>query len=166
MPTVELRVKVYPVGSESVSEIRSWIPHTFIIVTGPDGSERGYGLAPAIDGQLIGEGKIYNDIEHRYNSTTGKIELTDDGYARLMAFIRSSELNPPWYYLPFGSQCANWAVKALVEAGIPALASPNLLPDDIVRDISETLVWPDSSQSAAPPDHALSEARGPGEVEH
>ncbi|MCK6434442.1 MAG: hypothetical protein L6Q68_15620, partial [Aquabacterium sp.] len=87
MPTVELRVKIYPAEDEPLLHYRSWIPHTFIIVTAPDGSERGYGLAPAIEGNLIGEGKIYNDFEHRYNSTTGKIELTDDGYARLMAFI-------------------------------------------------------------------------------
>ncbi|MCC7152910.1 MAG: RTX toxin, partial [Rubrivivax sp.] len=58
-----------------------------------------------------------------------------------MDFINRSQNNPPSYYLPFGSQCANWAVKALTEAGIPAIASPNLMPDNFLRDLFETIIW-------------------------
>lgn len=132
MPSVELRVDTG--GSD-------WIPHSFIVVTGPDGVERGYGLAPREHGTLTGDGKIYDDTNHEYNATTGKLDLSDAEYSRLMDFINRSEQNPPPYYLPFGSQCANWAVKALVEAGIPAIASPNLLPDNFIRDLFETIVW-------------------------
>ncbi|MBV8270743.1 MAG: hypothetical protein JO067_00565 [Cupriavidus sp.] len=58
-----------------------------------------------------------------------------------MVFINRSIESPPPYYLPFGSQCANWAVQALIEAGVPAVASPNMIPDNILRDIAETIVW-------------------------
>ncbi|MDT3718864.1 calcium-binding protein, partial [Pseudomonas oryzihabitans] len=132
MASVELRVDVG--GSD-------YIPHAFLIVTGPDGVERGYGFAPAEHGSLAGSGKIYDDTYHEYNSTTGKLELSSQEYSRLMDYIRESEANPPPYDLPFGSQCASWAVKALVEAGIPAFASPNMYPDNILRDIFETIVW-------------------------
>jgi hypothetical protein len=60
---------------------------------------------------------------------------------RLMDYIQKSTENPPPYYLPYGSQCATWAFKALTEAGIPALASPNMFPDDFLRDLFETIIW-------------------------
>uniref|UniRef100_UPI0025886FA5 hypothetical protein n=2 Tax=Nitrosomonas TaxID=914 RepID=UPI0025886FA5 len=117
------------------------IPHTFIIVTGPDGIERGYGFAPRQPGTFTGDGKIYDDTNHEYNRTTGKISLDVDSYGRLMDYIQKSTENPPPYYLPYGSQCANWAFKAFTEAGIPALASPNIFPDNFLRDLFETIVW-------------------------
>jgi hypothetical protein len=58
-----------------------------------------------------------------------------------MDYIQKSTENPPPYYLPYGSQCATWAFKALTEAGIPALASPNMFPDDFLRDLFETIIW-------------------------
>jgi len=117
------------------------IPHTFIVVTGPDGVERGYGFAPRESGSLTGDGKIYDDTNHEYSQTTGKIPLDADSYGKLMDFIQKSTENPPPYYLPYGSQCANWAFKALTEAGIPAMASPNMFPDNFLRDLFETIIW-------------------------
>jgi hypothetical protein len=48
MYSVEMRVDVG--GADG-------IPHTFIVVTGPDGVERGYGFAPRDPGALAGDGK-------------------------------------------------------------------------------------------------------------
>ena len=45
MPSIEIRVDIG--GSD-------FIPHTFVVITGSDGQERGYGLAPAIYGTLTG----------------------------------------------------------------------------------------------------------------
>ncbi|QRR33346.1 hypothetical protein JNX00_17100 [Hydrogenophaga sp. YM1] len=132
MSSIELRVDVG--GAD-------WIPHTFIVVTGPDGLERGYGFAPAVSGQLTGEGKIFDDTAHEYSSTTGKIPIDAEGYLRLMEYVEKSTNNPPDYYLPYGAQCSNWAFLALTEAGIDAAASPNLVPDWFLRDVFETIVW-------------------------
>ena len=81
---------------------KDYIPHTFIIVTGDDGVERGYGFAPAEHGSMTGPGNIFDDTDHEYNASTGKIPLTPDGYRDLMDFINRSRENPPDYYLPFG----------------------------------------------------------------
>jgi Ca2+-binding RTX toxin-like protein len=132
MFSVELRVDIG--GADG-------IPHSFIVVVGADGVEHGYGFAPLESGTLMGAGKIYDDTYHEYTSTTGKIPLLESDYIRLMEYIRRTELNPPDYYLPFGSQCANWAVNALTEAGIEGLASPNMVPDYFLRDLFETIVW-------------------------
>ena len=132
MYSVEMRVDI---GG------KDGIPHSFIVVTGPDGVERGYGFAPRESGSLTGDGKIYDGTSHEYSQTTGKIPLDADSYGRLMDYIQKSTENPPPYYLPYGSQCANWAFKALTEAGIPALASPSMFPDNFLRDLFETIIW-------------------------
>jgi hypothetical protein len=132
MMNVELRVDIG--GGD-------FIPHTFIVVTGPDGVERGYGLAPLEHGSLTGSGWIYDDTNHEYSASTGKIPLDVDSYARLSSYIQESISNPPPYYLPYGSQCANWAFVALTKTGIPAISSPNLSPDYFLRDLFETVAW-------------------------
>jgi hypothetical protein len=63
MYTVEMRVDIG--GSNG-------IPHSFLVVTGPDGIENGYGLAPLDPGTLVSDGKIYDDINHEYQATTGE----------------------------------------------------------------------------------------------
>lgn len=128
MATVEIRVDV--VGR----------PHTFLYIVGPDGIERGYGLAPRQSGSLAGDGWIYDDTRHEYSATTGPISLSDTEYARLADYVNRSIANPPPYYLPFGSQCANWAVAALQEIGIAGIY-PNLFPDSFLRDMFETVAW-------------------------
>jgi len=130
--SVELRVDVG--GAD-------YIPHSFLVVTGPDGIERGYGFAPREGGSLTGDGWIYDDTNHEYSETTGKIPLDDDSYGRLMDYINDSSDNPPPYYLPYGSQCANWAFRGLTASGVSALVSPNMLPDNFLRDLFETIAW-------------------------
>jgi Ca2+-binding RTX toxin-like protein len=117
------------------------LPHTFLIIVGPDGKDRGFGFGPLEDGNFIDYGRIKDNIEHERNTSTGKIPLDVDSYNRLVAYINKSIANPPPYNLFFGSQCANWAVKGLVEAGIPAFASPNMFPDNFLRDVFESIVW-------------------------
>jgi len=128
-PSVELRVDI------------TGVPHTFLVVTSPDGTVRGYGLAPAENMQLAGPGIIQDDTEHLWDASTGPIPLSLDGYQRLMEYIQRSEENPPPYDVVFGSQCSTWAFNGLVEAGIPAFVGPNIGPDNLLRDIFETIVW-------------------------
>ncbi len=129
MLSVELRVDV------------TGMPHAFIILTGPDGIDRGYGPAPYREAAPQADGHIYDDTNHPYDRTTGKIQISNEQYSRLTDYVNKSIANPPPYDLYFGSQCATWAVKALTEAGIPALASPNLVPDNMFRDLFETIAW-------------------------
>lgn len=84
MYSVEMRVDI---GG------KDGIPHTFIVVTGVDGIERGYGFAPRESGSLTGDGKIYDDTKHEYSQTTGKIPLDADSYGRLMDYIQKSTEN-------------------------------------------------------------------------
>ena len=116
-------------------------PHSFLVITGPDGIERGYGFAPHQSGESSSAGWIFDDSSHEYNSTTGKLALSLDEYQRLTNYINKSIANPPPYSLLFGSQCANWAVNGLVVAGLPALATPNMFPDSFLQDLFETIAW-------------------------
>ncbi|MFM5727816.1 calcium-binding protein [Aeromonas veronii] len=126
--SVELRVDV------------TGMPHSFLVIIGPDGIERGVGLAPAIEGEPQSSGKIYDDTSHPYDSSTGKINLTPNEYNRLADYVNNSIDNPPPYNLFYGSQCANWAVTGLGSIGIPGVY-PNLVPDNILRDLLETIIW-------------------------
>ncbi|WP_236598189.1 calcium-binding protein [Alicycliphilus denitrificans] len=69
------------------------------------------------------------------------MELSVEEYNKLMDYISKSIENPPPYYLPYGSQCATWAMKGLIEAGIPAIVSPNMWPDSLLDDLLETIIW-------------------------
>lgn len=138
MPNIELRFDVK--GDD-------WIPHTFIVVTDPSGKETGYGFGPAQEGRMTGDGKVYHDqLGHEFNTTTGKLDITIDQYNSIMDYINRTTANPPPYYLPVGSQCATWAVKVLQEAGLPGIY-PNMLPDNLARDMLETIIWNPYTQS-------------------
>ena len=130
--SVELRIDV---GGED------FIPHSFLVIVGPDGVAREYGFTPAKQGNLAGDGIVEATDLHEANVSTGKIPLDVDSYNRLVDYINKSIANPPPYNLFFGSQCTGWAVKCLVEAGIPAFASPNMFPDNFLRDVFETITW-------------------------
>jgi len=117
------------------------IPHTFLVVTDSEGNSSEYGFVPTETGQLVSPGKIEKTYDHEHHKESEIIPLDKQSYDRLMDFIKKSEVNPPEYNLPFGSQCANWAFLALREAGIDAFASPNMVPDWFLRDLFETLVW-------------------------
>ncbi len=103
MPTIEIRTDV--VG----------VPHTFIIVDHPDGNSQGYGFGPEASGRLIDRGKVHDDTNHEWQETTGKMNISNEQYDKLMTYIN---IKPPAYNVFTGSQCATWALRGLSEAGI------------------------------------------------
>jgi hypothetical protein len=135
MSIVELRVDVTGIPG-----------HTFLVITDSDGVERGYGFYPAEKGSPESFGTIKDDLGHQYDRTTGKISMTEEESTQVANYINNSIENPPSYTLYFGSQYANWAVRGLVQAGIPSVLSPNMEPDNILRDILESITWNPYSQ--------------------
>ena len=105
------------------------IPHTFLVLTHPDGSQEEYGLAPGNHLKessygMSGKGKIdvtkisnIND-GHEFHIQGPVQELNDSQYQRLMEYINTSIENPPNYLLPGkwfpgeGKNCTNWAIDA------------------------------------------------------
>lgn len=79
------------------------IPHTFIVLTDENGNKRGYGFAPEISHSLQGNGKIFDDTDHKYSAITGKIPITQEQYQNMINYINESTANPPQYDLFFGS---------------------------------------------------------------
>lgn len=64
-------------------------------------------------------------------------------YLRLMLFIEQTVDHPPPYSLVFGSQCATWAISAIVAAAAEGSSPllPNLRPDSFVGDLLESVMW-------------------------
>src|SRR5882724_4467028 len=127
-------------------EIRTYVtgfpPHSFIVVTGPDGIEHGFGLVPLTPNSPNDVGHIQDDTDHRWDKSTGKIPLEDWQYQRVMDYIHESEANPPTYSAAFGSQCSTWAFMALFKADIPTSGIiPHMAPDGIIQDFLETLIF-------------------------
>ena len=136
--TVEIRVDSY---SSSNSTGFDLIPHTFMVITGPDGIERGYGFAPEQTG-LFGDGNVQDDTSHVYDASSGKLSITEDQYSQLMEYINRTSETPPPYALPFGSQCTNWVLAGLAEADIiPSLLGPQMEPNNILVDFLQTLIF-------------------------
>ena len=86
------------------------IPHTFLVVTHPDGRQIEYGLTPANHSKdsvigLNGPGIIdltgpgAGKRPHEYNFDGASRNLTDAQYAKLMEYINSSIANPPMYHV-------------------------------------------------------------------
>ncbi|WP_081044447.1 hypothetical protein [Xylella fastidiosa] len=66
------------------------IPHTFIVITLPNGSEREYGYGPAQSGSLRGPGAVFEtglhtkEGRHENNGRSSKYSITADQYNALM----------------------------------------------------------------------------------
>lgn len=127
MTTVSMRVDIWGVDR---------IPHTFLVVTHPNGSKMEYGLTP--DNHLkqssygiSGLGKIdasninSENLGHEYDFQGPVHELNDLQYKKLMTYINQSIENPPDYILPGkwfpgeGKNCTNWAIGAWQSTGLP-----------------------------------------------
>lgn len=135
---VEIRVDSYSANNNTGLDL---IPHTFLVVTGPDGVEHGYGFAPVKTG-LFGTGYIQDDTRHPYDGSSGKLSITDEQYNHLMEYIERTSENPPPYALLFGSQCTNWALAGLAEASIiPSILGPKIEPNNILIDFIQTLIF-------------------------
>ncbi|MDO8812808.1 MAG: calcium-binding protein [Gallionella sp.] len=145
MATVEIRVDIGNItnitGANNV--IPNIIPHTFMQITGPDGTITTVGFKPLQDGSAFGPGQVANDAGHPYDASSGTIQITDEQYQKLMDYVnRSSNANPPLLYDLSGEQCASWVVNGLRDAGIvPAALAPQGIP------LYDTLVWNPYSQA-------------------
>ncbi|MBK4738006.1 calcium-binding protein, partial [Noviherbaspirillum pedocola] len=123
----------------ATGEPHDLIPHAFIVVYGPENRKDFYGFAPLESGKLESNGFLYDDADHRWTNTSGKIELTEAQYNNLMSYIEKTSSFPPPYDLPFGSQCATWAVGAYL-AAVGENYSGLMEPSGILKDISETFL--------------------------
>ena len=108
-----------------------YIPHTFLVVTHPNGTVSEYGLVPAAHGTMSGAGRI--DLTgsggvppHEYQFATPATPLTGPQYSALIDFIGGSVVNPPNYLVTDGwssvsgsENCTGWAIKAWAAAGLP-----------------------------------------------
>ena len=123
--------------------------HTYLYIKHPDGKEEAWGFYPAdssLSG-LNGKGIVKNEFKDddkvtSYNSSSGSMYLSKNQYNKLKNYIDSSIKNPPLYSFWFGSQCTTWALKGLAEADvIPKLLSTDMMPDNFVQDILESLIF-------------------------
>ena len=132
MPSFEIR-----------NDTSGLIPHTFIVVTGYDGIPKGWGFYPATSGRANDAGRLLDNTNHFYTSSSGSIQLSGMEYLRLMLFIEQTVDHPPPYSLVFGSQCATWAISAIVAAAAEGSSPllPNLRPDSFVGDLLESVMW-------------------------
>ncbi|MCX7192031.1 MAG: hypothetical protein NTY60_00095, partial [Proteobacteria bacterium] len=122
-------------------------PHSFLVVVGPDGVKRGYGFAPDPSG-LVAPGQVRDDTLHPADVFSGKVEITQAQYWKLMDYIAVTTTNPPDYSAFQGSQCSTWVVNALAQMGmVPVLGVPNMQPKNILVDFVESLIFQPWMQS-------------------
>ena len=119
------------------------VPHTWIIVAGPDGVSRGWGFYPATNGSPNDAGTIMDDTRHEWTSSTEPIDISDEAYQRIEDYVNESRANPPPYAIAWGSQCATWAINAAITAAggewLPEY--PDMEPNGFWEDIKETIIW-------------------------
>lgn len=106
------------------------IPHTFILVTHPDGSTTEYGLVPLHNGEPSDLGRIditgTGDTGPHESTFAGEIQsMTQTQYDQLMNYINMSIINPPDYILPGtwwpdnnGTNCTGWVINAFSYADL------------------------------------------------
>jgi len=122
MPTIEIRVDTC--GTDG-------LPHTFIVIEHQNGETKGYGFGPLHSGDgnihFIDEGIVKDtELNFEYQQSSGKLEISNEQYGKLMDYINRTTLNPPGYNIPAGVQCSTWVLRGLYEAGvIPSLLSPS-----------------------------------------
>lgn len=133
MYTVEVRVSTWANGL---------VPHTFLVITGPDGWEMVRGFEPNPNGQLIGDGAVVDNSGHPSDATTGPKPISEQQFENLLGYINETSLNPPQYNLPLGAQCTIWAVNGLAQAGIiPPIIAPGEALSGTPLGLLETLAW-------------------------
>lgn len=117
-------------------------PHTFLVITGPDGVAQSVGFAPLVPNSISGPGKIQDDATHLWNVSSGTVEITQAQYWSLMDYIAVTTTTPPDYSAFQGSQCSTWVVNALAQMGmVPVLGVPNMQPSNILVDFVESLIF-------------------------
>jgi Ca2+-binding RTX toxin-like protein len=89
------------------------VPHSFIVISGPNGFKQGYGFAPETEFALFGNGKIANNTNHEFTISTDSISLTPAQYSALAQYINHSIDSPPDYNVLQGQECTNWVYSAI-----------------------------------------------------
>jgi hypothetical protein len=109
---------ILPTGSlngytvQLYNDVSDFPPHTFIVVTGPDGIPHGYGFAPSTPNSPLAPGQVFDNTGHSWDATSGPISLTGAEYSNLAAFINNSIAYPPYYNVAQGQECSAWAIEA------------------------------------------------------
>ncbi|MBU0483511.1 MAG: hypothetical protein KKB30_03230 [Proteobacteria bacterium] len=72
--------------------------------------------------------------------------ITESQYNKLNEYIARTDLHPPAYSIPFGSQCTNWALRGLALAEIiPSMNGPRLelgpLQTFLFNPAAQALAW-------------------------
>lgn len=107
------RLPTYPASGWTIQAMTdtSGVPHTFYLLTAPDGTKHGYGLGPEDEFSPIDDGKIYNDTDHPHDADGGAGDphlMTPEEYAAVAAAIDNAIDNPPDYNVFQGNECTNW----------------------------------------------------------
>ena len=92
--------------------------HTFILITGPNGYQQGWGFYPNANNWPIAPGQLVDDTNHAGNALSDPIPLTISQYNNLLNFITQTIAAPPVYNVVDGSDCTAWALQALTVGGV------------------------------------------------
>ncbi len=115
--------------------------HTWLQINSPGGGMEAYGFYPAENslGNIIyGPGDVRVEPPGGVPSaSSGEIAITESQYEALKEYIEKSDITPPNYSIPLGSQCTNWALMALADADI----IPRVLGPDMGYGPLQTLIW-------------------------
>lgn len=94
MASVEIRVNVL-----------DFPPHTFIQITGSDGTVTTVGYSPTVTG-IWGVGQVTDNTRHAFDATSGSMQISELQYQKLMSYVARTENSPPVYDIIGGSQCS------------------------------------------------------------
>ncbi len=86
-PTYEIFVDTIAPPNDHHPDGYDYIPHTFIKITGPDGSVSVYGFAPEQHGEMFGAGKVYDDADHEYQISSGPLAMTVNQYDKFVEYV-------------------------------------------------------------------------------
>ena len=106
MASVEVRVNIL-----------DFPPHTFMQITGTDGTVTTVGYSPTVTG-IFGAGQVTDNSIHSYDASSGPMQISELQYQKLMAFVARTKNSPPVYDIVGGSQCSVWVSNGLYEAGV------------------------------------------------
>jgi hypothetical protein len=102
-----------------VNNFLGFPPHTWIVVTGPDGVRHGYGFTPTDQNihlgpvRFVGPGEIEDDTATIPTVPGDPVILTPAQYNNLSQFINNAIDNPPFYNSLGGQECTNWVYDAI-----------------------------------------------------
>ena len=117
MATYEIRVNILDLPGNPDNPSGTIIPHTFIEITGTDGTVTTVGFQPR-ETAVFGPGQVVDNSKHPWDATTGKIEITEAQYQKLMDYVERTSITPPVYDAIGGTDCSTYVSKGLYEAGI------------------------------------------------